>query len=141
MKSVWVEIISGDTDLTVVRIFKSRSAAHRTGAILALMDYAAAVKVIRHQLWIRCKGECELCGSYVTESSGQMHEKWKHRGKGGEISMDNSVFACPKSHKYEHRDRNPKFLKKRLTLESDSGTLPSDSSTPGHRDNEEKPHS
>lgn len=96
------------------------------------MDRASAVKDIRHQLWLRCKGECELCGERVTESSGHMHEQ-KWRGKGGEVSLANSVFVCPRTHQLEHKARNPKFMKKRLTSGIDSGNLQTDSSTPGHR--------
>ncbi len=79
-------------------------------------DYREAVSSIRHQLWLRCRGECELCGSLVTEQGGHMHEQ-QHRGKGGEISLDNSVFICAKCHQDAHKDRAPRFTKKSLTSE------------------------
>lgn len=108
MKHIWVEL--GAAELNVVRIFKSRSAASRSGMILALMDRGTAVKAIRHQLWLRCKGECELGGEPITETTAHMHEL-KHRGQGGEISISNSVMACATCHRYQHRDRNPRWLK------------------------------
>jgi 5-methylcytosine-specific restriction endonuclease McrA len=79
------------------------------------MDYAEAVKSIRHQLFLRAKGFCELCGDIVLESSGHMHEQ-KHRGKGGEISLENSVFICPICHGLAHKDRNPHWVRKDLTF-------------------------
>jgi 5-methylcytosine-specific restriction endonuclease McrA len=127
-KQVWVEIENSK----FVRIFKSKNRAIAANCEIMLVDYFHAVSRIRHHLWRRCKGECELCASVVTEDSGHMHEQ-KHRGKGGEISLANSVFICSTCHAREHADRNPKFSKKRLTNNSESGTLISDSNTPGPR--------
>lgn len=142
-KQVWVEMNFFKTWQPgfAIRIFKSRSAAskHPDQRFVSLRKYSDAVGEIRHQLWLRCAGYCELCASPVTESSGHMHER-QHRGKGGEISLLNSVFVCPRSHQFEHRDRALKFTKKRLTSAEGSGNLQSDSSTPGRRVNE-KPHS
>jgi hypothetical protein len=39
-----------------------------------------------------------------------MHEKL-HRGKGGEISFENSILICHPCHRHEHRDRNPRWSK------------------------------
>lgn len=90
-----------------IRIFRSYTAA-AFGTNVQQMKYGEAVKDIRHQLFLRSKGNCEQCGSIVSEDSGHMHER-QHRGKGGEISLANSIFICPKCHKYDHRDREPKF--------------------------------
>ena len=73
-------------------------------------DRAEAVCCIRRQIFDRCKGECEICASPVTEQSGHMHEKI-HRGQGGEISLDNSIFICVPCHKRAHKDRNPHWRK------------------------------
>lgn len=105
---VWVELQG-----VVVRIFKGDfipldTPVHK----LARMEYADAVKSIRHTLFIRSKGDCELCGSPITEKTGHMHEM-RHRGKGGEISLENSVLACAACHKHQHRDREPKFTRRK----------------------------
>lgn len=92
----------------IVRIFRNQKAALASDAPVIVLHRDVAVAEIRHQLWLRCKGVCELCGDTVTEGSGHMHEQ-KHRGQGGEISMDNSVFVCAKTHKQEHRDREPRW--------------------------------
>jgi 5-methylcytosine-specific restriction endonuclease McrA len=105
-KLVWVETTAQGVP---VRIFTSRSKVTR-GYIMK-MNRSEAVKIIRHQLWLRCAGECEICAAPVTEDSGHMHER-VHRGKGGEISLENSVFICPPCHRREHADRNPRFSKK-----------------------------
>jgi len=100
-----------------IRIFRGSHAAFVPGMIVDTMEYRQAVKEIRHQLFIRSGGYCELCGDIVLESSGHMHEQ-THRGQpGGEISLENSVFVCAKTHKLEHADRNPRFTKKPLTSE------------------------
>lgn len=119
-KMVWVELDAAE--LKVMRIFKSKSAAGRSGMIVALMSLAVAVSAIRHHIWRRSEGYCEMCATPVLESNGHMHER-KHRGQGGEISMENSVFICPPCHRREHADRTPKFSRKRLTNNPDSGTL------------------
>lgn len=95
----------------VSRIFKSRRAAFAAKVMVVEMDRALAVSDLRHQLFIRSQGFCELCASVVTEKSGHMHEQ-KHRGKGGEYSLENSVFICARTHTHEHRDRNPHWSKK-----------------------------
>jgi 5-methylcytosine-specific restriction endonuclease McrA len=112
-KLVWVETTAVGVP---VRIFKSRmhAAGYHVAKVLQ-WDYSDAVKIIRHQLWLRCAGECELCASPVNETSGHMHET-RHRGKGGEISLANSVFICPTCHRRAHADRNPRFSKKPLDI-------------------------
>lgn len=120
---VWVEY--GGAPLTIVRIFRNKTAAYafmspysqvcgvqmrRSRVPIGQERYTLAVSVIRHQLWLRCKGFCEMCGDTVIEKSGHMHEV-KHRGKGGEISLANSVFICPKCHDLQHGDRKPQWTK------------------------------
>ena len=107
MKYAWVEIENSK----FTRIFKSRAKAVESGREIIEVYYTQAVSRIRHHLWVRCEGFCELCGSIVNEKFGHMHEQ-KHRGKGGEISLANSVFICPKCHQRAHADRNPHFTKK-----------------------------
>ena len=96
----------------VIRIFKSESAAMRAenpySYDLVLMRYENAVASIRRQLFFRSHGYCEICGALVLYSSGHMHEQI-HRGQGGDISLENSIFICPKCHAREHDDRNPRF--------------------------------
>lgn len=110
---VWVETRNGGIP---IRIFKSYTAAMhlvcKGKAVNAVqMCYDDAVKAIRKQIFYRSKGFCELCSSIVLEQSGHMHEM-KHRGRGGEISLSNSVFICPKCHQRQHRDRNPRFTRR-----------------------------
>lgn len=103
MSQVWVEIGAGGLP---IRIFR-----HKRDAKVGFYrewGYTEAVKLIRHQLFLRSGGFCELCASPVIESSGQMHEQ-KHRGKGGEISLQNSVFICYDCHQRAHRARRPRF--------------------------------
>jgi hypothetical protein len=111
MRLTWVELKDGQ----VVRIFKSGRAAMQVPGIETTCFFyrAIAVIAIRHQLFLRSQGFCELCATSITEKWAHMHEL-KHRGKGGEISMDNSVMACAKCHQHEHKDRNPRFSKKSL---------------------------
>jgi len=102
---VWVEL---DVRLQPIRIFRNKKAALAVHNFLAEMDRSDAVGKIRHQLFLRSHGECELCGAPITERSAHMHEM-KHRGQGGEISLENSVMACVACHKHQHRDRNTRW--------------------------------
>jgi hypothetical protein len=115
-KLVWVE---KDSRLQVFRIFRNRqdasAAARHIGRRVIDMFYGEAVGMIRHTVFIRSQGFCEGCAAPVTESTGHMHELL-HRGKGGEISMDNSVFICADCHKFAHKDRSPIFSKKSLDI-------------------------
>jgi 5-methylcytosine-specific restriction endonuclease McrA len=111
MKLAYVEIENSQ----FVRIFKSRATANASGREYIIVERSFAVGRIRHHLWLRCKGECELCAAPISEEGGHMHEQ-VHRGKGGEISLANSVFICPKCHQRAHADRNPRFTKKSLDI-------------------------
>lgn len=108
---VWVEADLSGVYPRVVRIFKSDRSAFAAHIPLTSMHYMAALASVRRQCFYRSKGFCELCGDLLTEKSGHLHER-KHRGKGGEISLENSVFVCAKTHKREHRDREPKFTRR-----------------------------
>ena len=108
-KMVWVEV--NDAGLPV-RIFRNRKAAYAFGKEwVGAMLRVEAVGSIRHQIFLRSKGECEICATPLNESSGHLHEQ-KHRGQGGEISLENSIFICPTCHRHAHADRNPHFTKK-----------------------------
>jgi len=108
--SVWAELSKEGN--RVVRIFKSEKAAFASMRMVVFLLKSTAVGDIRKQLFYRSQGYCELCGDIVTEKSGHMHEQ-KWRGKGGEISLENSVFICAKTHKLEHKERNPQFTRRK----------------------------
>lgn len=110
MKNKLVYVQENDK-FQAIRIFKNESQAHASIGDVSLMMYAVAVYHIRHAIWLRCKGECEICATPITEDSGHMHEV-RHRGQGGEISLVNSVFICSTCHKRAHADRNTRFTKK-----------------------------
>ena len=102
-KQVWVEY----NDHSIVRIFKSKTAAFASNKAVAKVSYGYAVSDIRYQLWMRSEGLCENCCAMVTKDSGHMHER-KWRGKGGDISLENSIFICPTCHKHAHKERSIK---------------------------------
>lgn len=110
---VWVALDVAES--CAIQIFKSKRAAFDSGFTIQNVRYMFAVKSIRHQIWRRSRGYCELCGDFVLESSGQMHEQI-HRGQGGDISLANSIFICPTCHRRAHADRNPRFTKKSLDI-------------------------
>lgn len=116
---VWVEI--SEATKMPIRIFRSQKAAWHLvskGEVFQAkeMERSLAVHLIRHQLFVRSKGECELCGSIVTEGSGHMHER-QHRGQAGEISLNNSAFICAACHQNpfygQHKNRNPHFTRRK----------------------------
>src|ERR1035437_3756586 len=103
---VWVELNDAGCP---TRIFRSRKAAHDFGENWVVeRNRTEAVASIRKQIFYRSHGYCEICGALVLETSGHMHEQVP-RGKGGEISLENSIFICPKCHAREHSDRNPRW--------------------------------
>lgn len=110
-RKVWVKCeADGDDAVRVVRIYRSLKAAIFPGAVAVSMDRAFAVRSIRSQIFKRSRGGCELCSTPVTWDTGHMHEQIP-RGKGGEISLENSVFVCAACHKHAHRKRNPQWTK------------------------------
>jgi 5-methylcytosine-specific restriction endonuclease McrA len=69
------------------------------------------VKAIRRAVFERAEYMCEYCGALLTWNTGHMHEKI-HRGRGGKISLENSVALCAKCHigpHGEHGARRPRF--------------------------------
>jgi 5-methylcytosine-specific restriction endonuclease McrA len=95
----------------ILRIIRDKHEPFRA-MYVDIMRRNDAVAAIRHQLFIRSKGFCDTCSAVVTEGSGHMHEQ-KSRGKGGEISLENSIFICASCHKYWHRERNPHFSRRK----------------------------
>src|SRR5690349_14503573 len=78
------------------------------------MDRSEAVGSIRRQVFERAGYECEWCGRPIilergAPNSGEMHEVLP-RGKGGEISLANSVAICKSCHRnIGHGDRRLRF--------------------------------
>ena len=105
MKTAWVEI---NTAGEPIRIFKSWVTASLSRCEVREMSYAEAVGSIRHRLFVLSEGDCDLCGSPVTETTMHLHEM-KHRGKGGEISLENSVAICAPCHFRAHKNRRVRF--------------------------------
>jgi len=75
---------------------------------LGIMTKKEAVGSIRRQVFDRCDGKCEQCERYITWESFELHEK-VFKGKGGEVSLENSVALCNHCHQSgpnaAHRDR------------------------------------
>jgi hypothetical protein len=107
---VWVE--RDKITLLPIRIYATAKAFNDRPADVWVdyIPYDDAVGSIRHQIFVRSKGYCELCSVIITEKS-HMHEQ-QHRGKGGEISLDNSVFICYSCHRNAHKDRRVRFGEK-----------------------------
>ena len=64
---------------------------------------------IRRIIYDRQAGECVMCSGFVTWEQAHLHEK-VFRGKGGEISLENSEILCAYCHlQIEHGDRQPQF--------------------------------
>ncbi len=107
---VYVEI-DPETELPI-RILKTNlQVVNLDPEVLRQMARSVAVNYIRLQIIARAirnkKILCEYCGSILTSETGHMHEKIP-KGKGGEVSLDNCVFICPRCHigsDGEHGDR------------------------------------
>jgi 5-methylcytosine-specific restriction endonuclease McrA len=52
---------------------------------------------IRDAIWKRQDGLCIRCGDIVTKKTAHLHEQ-KSRGRGGEISLENSIILCFNCH-------------------------------------------
>lgn len=107
-KEVWVAVQTVDGIAVPYHIFKSLRRAFQHLGDSIQMRYGDAVEAIRHQLFVRSQGKCEKCGGHVDEENGHMHEQ-KWRGRGGEISLENSLFICPECHQFAHKERNPRW--------------------------------
>ena len=112
-KQVWVELSAAGR---VIRIFRNRRAAAETELAfpIDLVDRAVAVKDIRAAVFQRDGYACTHCGKVVTWETGHLHERvW--RGRGGEMSLENSTTLCFACHMYDkvagHGARQPQFGK------------------------------
>ena len=113
---VWVERIEG----RIVRVFRSTHGEDWSRAMAAgtlqTCPKKDAVGAIRSQIWKRCAGRCEWCGSPVTESGSLMRRMHMHelipRGKGGIIGLTESVGICYNCHFNDpaaHGGRKPQW--------------------------------
>lgn len=117
LNPVWVKI-SGVTK-TPILIFRTvrealSSEAYELGLVLE-WERTNAVEIIRRAVFTRDNWECTHCGQSVTwdgERKGHMHER-RWRGKGGEISTENSTTLCGDCHENDkkagHGNRKPQF--------------------------------
>ena len=96
MSKVWVQL--GDNG-QAVRIFRTQKEMFFECPVDcdASMERAIAVGQIRAQIWNRQNGVCAKCSTLLTKSGMHMHER-KHRGRGGEISLENSEGLCYQCH-------------------------------------------
>lgn len=108
---VYVEI-DPETKLPM-RIFKNKKRALASDPeYVKEMERKEAVMLIRLQVVARAIREkrvlCEFCGEVITSITGEMHEVVP-KGKGGEVSLDNSRLICNTCHTgaadSEHGDR------------------------------------
>lgn len=69
-----------------------------------------AISQIRRQVFEISRGECRNCSRAITWNF-HMHEQ-KPKGRGGEVSVTNSVALCADCHlNQEHGDRKPQWSK------------------------------
>jgi 5-methylcytosine-specific restriction endonuclease McrA len=87
----------------VLRIFRNAKAALSfDSSVIREMPRSAAVETIRRQVFEKYDYRCKDCGKFLVWergqwNSGEMHEEVP-RGKGGEISVTNSVLLCRGCH-------------------------------------------
>ena len=98
-------------DGKAVRILKS---AKLVGVVprAAYILRMTAVDDIRRAVWERDKRRCAHCGVAVGYNVMELHERlW--RGRGGEISLQNSVCLCYPCHQHDemagHGKRRPQW--------------------------------
>lgn len=99
----------------ICRIFR-----HRRNAVVSaaweekrIHEYPRkdAVEFIRKRTFDIAEGHCKYCGKYCSWEVGEMHEELP-RGKGGEISIYNSVWSCHDCHtgpSGQHKARQTRF--------------------------------
>jgi len=111
---VYVEML-GDA---CVRIFANVKAAVLHPQPLITMENAAAVESIRRQVFLKFNMTCCHCGAgplpWDGPGKGEMHER-EWRGRGGEISLSNSVLLCYDCHHNTdagHGNRKPQWSAK-----------------------------
>ena len=76
-----------------------------------VMEYpkTEAVKLVRQRVYEIARGECRNCGRAITWHGFHMHEQ-NPKGKGGEVSVYNSVALCADCHlNHEHGNRRPQW--------------------------------
>ena len=109
------------------RVFVELGADGRATRIIKILSYSPhdpevhemsrkqAVEDIRRQVFERAGGTCERCAAQrITWDSMHLHEQ-VHRGKGGEVSVENSVALCARCHISpvgEHANRFPQWSRK-----------------------------
>ena len=112
----WVELAVDNTG--PIRIFKNKKAAVLSPAwnkgLVAEVPHAQAVESIRRKVFTRDNFTCinPACRKVLTWFTAEMHERvW--RGRGGEVSTDNSFCICTACHRYDsvygHGERRPRF--------------------------------
>jgi len=93
----YVEIGQDGRAIRIFRNFKLACGALSYPSRIAHMLRATAVEDIRRQVWERDNKRCTHCGTMVRWHIMQLHERiW--RGRGGEVSIDNSVTLCADCH-------------------------------------------
>lgn len=111
VKLVYVEI-DPKTELPVRILRTNKDALALPAELVRQMAKSVAVGYIRKQVIDRARYKqfilCEFCGATINEFVGEMHEVVP-KGKGGEVSLDNSRFICHDCHTgkpdSEHGDR------------------------------------
>jgi hypothetical protein len=106
---VYVEVIPETGQ--IIRIIKLSHEAYRLEPErVQQVAKKVAVEEIRRAVFKRATDDdgivhCEDCGKRIDWYTGHMHERLA-KGKGGEVSVENSVAICPYCHlQVEHGDR------------------------------------
>ena len=109
-QSVYVEL-NGEQ---IIRIFRVNHEAYALSVEhpekVGYVARKVAVEEIRKAVFKRATDDdgithCEDCGKRIDFFTGHMHERLA-KGKGGEVSIMNSVALCPRCHlEVEHGDR------------------------------------
>lgn len=94
MKMVRVQL--GEAGLPS-RIFRDKSWRLLPEDEVVWMPKKDAVESIRRQVFDKADYRCHDCGNPTNWLSGEMHEVLP-KGKGGEVSIDNSVCLCHNCH-------------------------------------------
>lgn len=94
-KKVWVVL---GVDGRAIEILKNeKHAAQLQDVRVGYLHRSVATEQIRRQIYAQQLRACAHCGSPVTWYTMELHERlW--RGRGGEISVSNSVGLCNTCH-------------------------------------------
>lgn len=93
-----------------IRIFRNWRGVLAVGNYKDVREYPRknAVAAIRQRVYELSGGFCKDCGGIITVNF-HMHEEIS-RGKGGEISIENSIALCSRCHlEFEHGNRRLRF--------------------------------